>query len=43
MEQTLTLLITVFRSNFRCHVLIVSGKVDEGPKNKKRKEVMSVF
>jgi len=37
----LTLLITVFRSNFRCHVLIISGKADEGPKDKKRREVMS--
>lgn len=36
-------LITVFRSNFRCHVLIISGKGDEGPKDKKRKEVMSVL
>jgi len=43
MEQTLTLLITVFRSNFRCHVLIISGKADEGPKDKKRREVISVL
>jgi hypothetical protein len=37
MEQTLTF----FRSNFRCHVLVISGKADEGPKNKKKREVMS--
>jgi hypothetical protein len=36
----LTLLITVFRSNFRCHVLIISGKADEGPKDKERRGVI---
>jgi len=41
MEQTLTLCITVFRFSCRCHVLIISGKADEGPKDKKRREVMS--
>jgi len=43
MEWTLTLLITVVRCNFRCHVLIISGKADEGPKDKKRRDVMSVL
>jgi molybdopterin biosynthesis enzyme MoaB len=41
MEQTLTLLITVFRFDFRCDVLIISGKADEGPEDKKGREVMS--